>query len=98
MPRRKRPSRWKPLQYANAERVYRFIETFVEKYQYPPTLTEVGEGCFMSRTTAMRYLDVLQAWGCLVRDAGVARGIALVGPLPPPPDETLDLKPSDPAG
>lgn len=89
MSRRLPPSARKQQMHENAARVYQFIDTFVTENHYHPSLADVAAGCYISRSTVVRYLDLLEAWGCITRDPGVARSIAIIGPLPPPIDALL---------
>ncbi len=59
--------------------VYAFICTHVAQYTRPPTIREIADGCFMSRSNVVRYLDKLDAHGFIARAAGKARGISLTG-------------------
>lgn len=68
--------------HENALRVYLFIEAFERDNAYQPSMADLAKGCFLSRSTIMRYVDYLEAWGCVERDPGVARSIRIVGPLP----------------
>jgi len=57
--------------------VYRFIEAFLEERRFPPSYEDIGKGCYMSRATVMRYLDVLEAHGYIGRELGIPRSIHL---------------------
>ncbi|MBC7869624.1 MAG: hypothetical protein H7Y09_02190 [Chitinophagaceae bacterium] len=89
------PRSWhRQSRYDNAARVYQFVEAFNTAHAYLPSLREVADGCFMGRATVVRYLDILEGWGCLTREPGVARSITITGRLPTPettdPDEDED--------
>jgi SOS-response transcriptional repressor LexA len=58
--------------------VYIFIKKYIEDHTHPPTLREIGEGCFMSPSSVLRHLDKLEKEGMLFREEGKARGITLV--------------------
>ena len=60
-----------------SEAVYRFIREYIETKKYAPTVREIAEGCYLSIGTTMRYLDLLGARGCILRQPGRARSIAL---------------------
>lgn len=60
------------------EQVYNFIKDYIREHTYPPTLKEIGKGCFMSRTNATRYVDILQAKGRIARNPKLSRGITLL--------------------
>lgn len=60
------------------EQVYEFIKAYIREHTYPPTLKEIGKGCYMSRTNATRYVDILQAKGRIARNPKLSRGITLL--------------------
>lgn len=62
------------------ETVYTFIRAYIHLHHLPPTLREIAEGCHIGRSTTLRHLDRLEAWGWLFREAGKARGIYLIEP------------------
>ncbi len=61
----------------NTELVYRFIRKYINENGFAPTLREIADGCFMGRSSVMRHLDRLDAWGLIIRDPGKARGMRL---------------------
>ncbi len=60
------------------EQVYAFIKAYIQEHTYPPTLQEIADACYMSRTNVTRYIDRLQGMGRLARDPGRSRGITLL--------------------
>ena len=58
--------------------VYIFIKAYISKHTYPPTLREIGEGCFLSTSAVTRHLAHLEGEGKIVREEGRARGITLI--------------------
>lgn len=55
-----------------------FIEGFVEKRGYPPTLREIGQSLGIKSTNAVSdHLSVLERKGVIVRDRTRSRGIVL---------------------
>jgi repressor LexA len=60
------------------EQVYAFIKAYIREHTYPPTLKEIAENCYMSRTHVTRYVDILQARGRLARNPKLSRGITLL--------------------
>ncbi len=60
------------------EQIYTFIKDYIREHTYPPTLKEIGKGCYMSRTNATRYVDLLQALGRIARNPKLSRGITLL--------------------
>lgn len=59
-------------------RVYLYVKSYIKKHTHPPTLREIGEGCFLSTSAVTRHLERLQGEGKLIREPGRARGITLV--------------------
>ncbi|MBL8147481.1 MAG: LexA repressor [Anaerolineae bacterium] len=47
-------------------------------YTYPPTLTEISQGVYMSRSGIYRHLGKLEGQGKIWRDEKRARGIRLL--------------------
>ena len=60
------------------ERVYTFIKDWIEEHTYPPSLREIGQGCYLSVAGVLRHLDHLEWEGKLRREPGRARGITLI--------------------
>lgn len=58
--------------------VHRFIKEFMSAEGFSPTQREICAGCFISRGTAVRCLDMLMARGKLIRQPNVARSIRLI--------------------
>ena len=63
-----------------ARAVYEFIRTFIEEEGHSPSFTEIAEGCFISKGSALRYVDWLEAWGYIRREPNTPRTISLVDP------------------
>ena len=61
-----------------ARRVFNFIQAFFTEYGHSPSMEEIAVACFFSRTTVLRYLDYLEAKGCITRTPGLPRSIALL--------------------
>ena len=60
------------------EQVYRFIAQYCQANEYPPTYTEIANGCAMTLSTARRCLDVLEARGRITRGINAKRTIKLL--------------------
>lgn len=60
-----------------ARRVHTFIQQHIAEKNRPPTLDEIARGCYLSRTTVVRYVDLLEAWGYLTRIPNLSRSIVL---------------------
>lgn len=58
--------------------VYIFVKDYIKKHTHPPTLREIGEGCYLSISAVTRHLERLEGEGKLFREPGRARGITLV--------------------
>jgi repressor LexA len=65
------------MAYESTEAVYQFLKDFIRNHNFPPTVREIGEGCYLSRSTVTRHLDRLEAMGRIERQPGKARGITL---------------------
>ena len=59
------------------EALYDFIQNYIHENGYSPSLREISDGCYLGRSTVLRYLDKLEAKGRIVRTMGRARSIAL---------------------
>lgn len=57
--------------------MFTFICHYNRQFGYSPTMRELAENCFMSRTNIYRYLDQLEMQERISRDAGIARGITI---------------------
>jgi SOS-response transcriptional repressor LexA len=60
------------------EAVYRFIRSYMQAHQYPPSLREISQACYIGRSTVLRHLDKLEAARRIAREPGRARGISLI--------------------
>lgn len=64
----------------NLDRVYTFICEFISDNEgLSPTLREIADGCFITRSNVTRYLDKLEGQGRIRREPGLPRSIRLVG-------------------
>ncbi|MEO8391767.1 MAG: winged helix-turn-helix transcriptional regulator [Chloroflexota bacterium] len=61
-----------------SEALFGFIRTYIHENGYSPSLREIAEGCYLGRSTVLRYLDKLEAKGRIARTIGKARSIALL--------------------
>lgn len=62
----------------NLEQVYAFLCDFEREHRFAPSVREIAQGCYISRSTASRYLDRLEALGWIEREINIARGIRLL--------------------
>ena len=60
------------------ESVYHFIRHYIEQHGYAPSQQEIADGCYLSRTNLIRYLDRLEAQGHIAREPGQPRSISLL--------------------
>lgn len=58
--------------------IYEFLQTYIDRYRYPPSIREIASGCYLSPTTVAYHLDKLEAQGKILRRRGRARGIILI--------------------
>ncbi len=66
--------------------ILHFLEGFVDRKGYPPTIREIGEACDIKSTSVVNYnLKKLVEYGWLEREPEKSRGIRLVRRLNPPP-------------
>ena len=65
--------------------VYTFIQTYTHDHHgQAPTIREIAAGTYLGRSTVMRHLDRLEAWGLIEREPYQARSIQLTDrPWPP---------------
>lgn len=62
---------------AQLQRIYDFIVAFFEDEGFSPSLMEIAEAVYMSRSNVVRYLDLLEARGFLTRVPRTPRTIKL---------------------
>ncbi len=58
--------------------IYEFIKLHIKEHTYPPTLREIGQGCYLSTASVARHLALLEKEGRISREPGRARGITLL--------------------
>ncbi len=64
------------------QRILEFIQNFMDKAGYPPTVREIGEGIGVKSTSLISYyLDRLEEQNRIVRDRSVSRGIRMAPEL-----------------
>ncbi len=62
--------------------ILRFMEKYIEKYGFPPSIREIGEATGTNSTSVVNYnLNKLVHAGYLVRSSQKSRGLRLVKPL-----------------
>ncbi|MBZ0299153.1 MAG: MarR family transcriptional regulator [Anaerolineae bacterium] len=61
-----------------AEQVYNFIRAYFKAHGFAPSLRDISEGCYMSPSNVVRYLDKLEARGWISREMRKPRSIALI--------------------
>jgi SOS-response transcriptional repressor LexA len=71
------------------ERIYQFIRRYVQVHTYPPSLDEISQGVFLSRSSVYRHLGKLEGSGRIWREDNRARGITLLDDISD--DETREL-------
>ena len=60
------------------EDVFNAIVRYKMEHGYPPTLTELSEALYMSRSGIYRHLEKLEQQGRIWRDTRKARGIQIL--------------------
>ncbi len=62
------------------ERILEFIREYLDEYDYPPTIREMGAAAGISSTSVVNYnLERLEDMGFIARNREVSRGLRLVG-------------------
>lgn len=62
------------------ERILEFIREYLDEYDYPPTIREIGAAAKISSTSVVNYnLERLESMGLIERNREVSRGLRLVG-------------------
>lgn len=63
--------------------ILQFMEHYVERHGFPPTIREIGQATDINSTSVVNYnLNKLVQAGYLARSGRVSRGIRLVRPIP----------------
>lgn len=66
-------------------RILDFLNKYVQKHGYPPSIREIGAATGISSTSAVSYnLRHLEEMGYISRDREISRGLKLVAPPPQP--------------
>lgn len=60
------------------ERIYRYIEAYIEEHQYAPTVREMARACDIAQSTVVYHLEVLEQAGRLRRSRYKSRGLRLL--------------------
>ena len=62
----------------NTRDVYDFIRDYLEEHQgYAPSIRNIADGLYLGRSTVVRHLDKLEAWGVIQRAPNLPRSIRL---------------------
>jgi repressor LexA len=65
---------------AKQQAILSFIQDFIRKHDYPPSIRDIQDGCLISSTSVVDYnLKALERLGHIHRDREVSRAIELVG-------------------
>jgi repressor LexA len=63
--------------------ILRFMQRYIEKYGYPPTIRNIGEATNIPSTSVVNYnLNKLVDAGYLERSEHISRGLRLIQPIP----------------
>jgi repressor LexA len=63
-------------------KILKFLQEFLAKQHYPPTIREIGQAVKISSTSVVNYnLNQLEKRGLIARDRTVSRGLRLLKPL-----------------
>lgn len=64
------------------QKILEFLQQFLAKHNYPPTIREIGQAVKISSTSVVNYnLNRLEKRGLIARDRTVSRGLRLLKPL-----------------
>lgn len=64
------------------KKILKYIEAFISKRGYPPTIREIGQQLGITSTSVVNYnLNKLKSAGLIERDGQVSRGLKLTNPL-----------------
>jgi repressor LexA len=65
------------------QRIVKYIDSFLTKRGYPPSIRDIQKGCDISSTSVVDYnLNILESRGYISRHADVSRGIKLLTKTP----------------
>ncbi len=73
----RQPSQRERVVNENTKQVYEYIRDYYDANGFAPSLDEIADACYLSRSTVVRYLDRLEAWGLVTRQPGVPRSLIL---------------------
>ncbi len=63
--------------------ILRFMQRYIEKFGYPPTIRNIGEATDIPSTSVVNYnLNKLVEAGYLERSEHISRGLRLISPIP----------------
>lgn len=58
-----------------AKEVYEFIGGYITERGFSPSMDDIAAACYLSRSSVLRYLDKLEAWGLISREPGIPRSL-----------------------
>ncbi|MFW5771694.1 MAG: LexA family protein [Phototrophicaceae bacterium] len=61
----------------NVQVIYDYVVAYIQQQGHSPSLDEIARGCYTSRSNVVRYLDLLEARGYLMRVHNTPRSISL---------------------
>lgn len=68
----------RPILKEDTARVLAFLRTYRSaQHGRSPSLREVAAGCYLSLSQVSHHLEILAAYGLIVREPSIARGIWL---------------------
>lgn len=60
------------------EKILDFLRKRQDQGELTPSFREIAEGCFMGRTTVMKYVALLEGAGRIARVPGIPRSIRII--------------------
>lgn len=68
--------------------VYDFIQDYLQAHEgYAPSIRDIAQGAYLGRSTVVRHLDRLEAWGLIRREPQRPRSIRLTDKPWPEPEK-----------
>lgn len=64
--------------HPSTQLVYNFIVKYVNENKLPPTLKEISDGCYLSKTSVRNHLSKLEGKGLIELREKISRGIILL--------------------
>lgn len=80
LPGHRRLAQWVVERENNAQRIYDYCAEYIADRRYAPSIQDIADACYMSRSNVVRYLDLLEARGFIERGHNIPRSIRIRHP------------------